>query len=132
MVLSGASVSVPVADPLDLLQNKLAVSRPKDLPHIQILRRFICSEAITDFGDPELSPRGRMRTIRRYLEVSGFPSLPDDLFSRLLAVSRDPTTRRFLLGHAETRAEAESVVGTVTDNAERTELEQLIQRRFDA
>jgi hypothetical protein len=33
-----------IADPFDLLRNKVSVNRPKDQPHIAILRRFLDEE----------------------------------------------------------------------------------------
>lgn len=131
MFLPGGRVSVPVADPLDLLQNKLAVARPKDMPHIALLRRFIDSEIVADFGDADLSPRGRLRTVRRYLEICQLATLPSDLFARLEAAAIDATARRFLAGHCATKAEAQLVLGSGADENERQHLTRLIAERFD-
>ena len=38
---SHGDLEIPIADPFDLLRNKLTVKREKDLPHIAVLRRFV-------------------------------------------------------------------------------------------
>ncbi len=52
-------LEVPLADPFDLLRNKLEVLRDKDRPHIEILRRFVEIEAVAAFSG-ERKPRARL------------------------------------------------------------------------
>ena len=49
---SDVDVAILIVDPFDLLRNKLAVNRPKDLPHIQALRRFLDAEIDLPTGPP--------------------------------------------------------------------------------
>jgi hypothetical protein len=94
---SPASGRLPilVADPFDLLRNKLAVNRPKDLPHIEILRRFIVEEAVHAFQD-ETDPRARIAPAERLLAVFGTQTLDRELASRLIPLARMASDFRFL------------------------------------
>jgi len=99
---------VPVADPLDILANKLTAARDKDQPHIEILRGFIEEEIVLAFE----TQRGRRRVMlaRRYLEVLGRPMLAEPLAARLLPLAADPIDFRFLAGRVPTKRQALEVV----------------------
>lgn len=86
---------VPIADPFDLLANKLTVRRERDLPHIEVLKRFVEAEIVATF-DTESSPRRRLAPARRYLEIFGLDRLPEDLASQLLDRVEVPSDLRFL------------------------------------
>jgi hypothetical protein len=90
-----APLSVLIADPFDLLRNKLTVNRPKDQPHIAILKRFLEEEAVHTFGQ-ETDPRARIGTAERLLEVLQTRTLEQPLAERLLPLARDPVDFRFL------------------------------------
>ena len=92
---------VPVADPFDLLANKLAVKREKDLPHIEVLRRFVEAEIVTAF-ESETNRRRRLAPARRYLELLGLKRLPPELAGDLLTRSRYGSDLRFLASTAPT------------------------------
>ena len=79
--LREAAVVARVADPFDLLANKLAVRRPKDLPHIEVLTRF-CEEEATYAFEVEATPRGRIAPLRRLLRVLGRETLSEVLADR--------------------------------------------------
>ena len=79
-----ASLSVLIADPFDLLRNKLAVNRPKDQPHIAILKKFLEEEAVHGFRE-ETDPRARIATAERLLEVLGTQTLEQPLAERSAA-----------------------------------------------
>lgn len=128
VTLAGTSVTVPLLAPLDLLRNELAVRREKDLPHIALLERFIQGEIVVDFGDATLSPRGRLRPLRRLLDVTSSKTIPAELFTRLAEVALDAPSRRFLVSHAPTRRDAENVRDEAPSN-ERPELDLLLARR---
>ena len=89
-VSASGGVEVLVAEPLDLLANKLALQRPKDRPHIEILRRFVEDEAIQAFVDVE-QPRDR-----RLLDVLGRRLIPKNLADRLIELADIPPDFRFL------------------------------------
>lgn len=86
---------IPIADPFDLLTNKLAVRRDKDLPHIEILRRFVEAEIVTTF-ELETNRRRRLLPARRYLETFELKRLPGELAESLLAATRFDSDLRFL------------------------------------
>lgn len=90
-------VTVLIADPFDLLRNKLAVNRPKDQPHIAILRRFLDEEAVKCLTD-EREPRARISAAERLLEVLGTQTLEEALARRLVPLATTPADFRFL-GH---------------------------------
>ncbi len=68
-------LAVLIADPFELLANKLAVDRPKDRPHIAILRRFLEGEVVLAFRDEEV-PRKRIAPAARLLRVERKRALP--------------------------------------------------------
>ena len=88
-------VTVLIVDPFDLLRNKLAVNRPKDQPHIAILRRFLDEEAVHGFAH-ENDPRARIGGAERLLEVLGAQTLEPPLAARLVPLARTPADFRFL------------------------------------
>lgn len=95
VLLTASKVEAVLADPFDLLRNKLAVRREKDLPHIQFLQLFIEEEIVEAFRS-ETEPRERLAPARRYLDILGTPSLPPKLGERLLELARKPSDFRFL------------------------------------
>jgi hypothetical protein len=93
--LRGASVPVLVVDPYQLLRDKLACNRPKDQPHIEILRRFLEEEAVHAF-ETETDPRQRLAAPRRLIEVLGSTALPEPLARRLIPIAKVGSDFRFL------------------------------------
>lgn len=124
-------LEVMVADPLDLLRNKLAVNRPKDRPHIEILREFVEKEAVEAF-EKETSPRARILPARQYLDVIGSRTLPEGLAARLMPLARTRVEFRFLLGTVPTEAEARAALERARTALEDTaDLEAILAaRRF--
>lgn len=96
--LNDPPVVIPIADPLDLLGNKLMVRRPKDLPHIDVLRRFVEDEIFVEFTEGA-TVRERLASLRRYLDVLGTKVLPVELARRLVDMVEDPVSARYLAGH---------------------------------
>jgi hypothetical protein len=88
-------VAVLIADPFDLLRNKLAVNRPKDRPHIAILRRFLDEEAVSGLTR-ETEPRARISAAERLLEVLGTQTLDEELANRLVPLAATAADFRFL------------------------------------
>ena len=129
---SADGLLVPVADPFDLLVNKLAVRREKDLPHIEILRQFVEEEVVTAFR--EETGRKRLMPARRLLRVLGQEELPEHLAERLLDEARMPVDFRFLMGRVPSRALAERVLAdSPEDDALREELVGILDGRgFEA
>lgn len=123
-------VEVPVADPFDLLANKLAVARDKDRPHAAILRRFVEEEVAAAFHD-ETKPRARLAPARRLLEVLDSRALPQDLASRLVELARTPVDFRFLANHVPTRDQASRLLERVEQREEELarQLESIVARR---
>lgn len=64
---------VPVADPFDLLRNKLAVARDKDLVHLDILKRFLEEEAVYEFGLEGSARNGPASARKREMSSPGVP-----------------------------------------------------------
>lgn len=93
------SVAVQVADPFDLLRNKLAMDRPKDRPHIALLRRFLAEEIAATFARGE-DPGAGVRAAERLLEVVEAAVLDTALATRLVALARAPGDFRFLAARA--------------------------------
>lgn len=89
------SVPVLVVDPYQLLRDKLACNRPKDQPHIEILRRFLEEEAVHAF-ETESDPRQRLASPRRLIEVLGSKALPEPLARRLIPIAKIGSDFRFL------------------------------------
>lgn len=90
-------LEVPIADPYDLLANKLAVRRDKDQPHIEILVRFIELEILETFAS-DTHARARLAPAKRYLTILGLDELPDKLGEKLLERAREDVDFRFLAG----------------------------------
>ncbi len=97
VTLASHGLEVPIIDPYDLLANTLAVRRPKDEPHIDILCRFIEEEVVAAFRD-ETSGRRQIAPARRYLDALGRETLPDTLAARLVEAAEHPAAFRFLAG----------------------------------
>lgn len=122
-------VVVPIADPFDLLANKLAVNREKDRPHVEILLRFLEEEVVEAFVEEE-KPRQRIAPAARLLDVLGQPALSRRLAERLLPLARLPADFRFLLSRAPDQGFAEEVLSRAPeDRALRAELEEILSRR---
>jgi hypothetical protein len=118
----GADLAVLIADPFDLLRNKLAVNRPKDQPHIAILRRFLDEEAVSGLAR-EKEPRARISTAERLLEVLGVQTLEDDLASRLVPLATTLADFRFLAHRAPV-----SLLRDLRDRAPTTEIRSAVER----
>ncbi|MHB2021605.1 MAG: hypothetical protein ACYCW6_32130 [Candidatus Xenobia bacterium] len=84
-----------VADPIQLLRNKLKVRRDKDLPHIEVLQQFIEEEIVASFR-VEDQPGKRIALASRYLETSSSRRLPESLVARLIPLARLPSDFKFL------------------------------------
>lgn len=111
---------VPVADPFDLLKNKLAVRRDKDLPHIELLTRFVEEEVVHEFGQ-QGSARQRMAAASRLLGTLGVETLPEALVARLVPLADTPPLRRFIVSRAPGSMSLEPLLERVSEE-ERTEL----------
>lgn len=128
VLASHGGLEVPLADPFDLLENKLAVGRDKDRPHIEILRRFVEEEAVSAFAEEE-SPRARLEPARRLIEALGRETLPAALAERLIALARTPADHRFLVNRVPTEAQARRVLERVAEEDLRSQLESILTRR---
>ncbi len=127
--LSGADgLVVSIADPYDLLANKLAVHREKDLPHIDILRRFIDEEVVVTFAE-ETSGRRRLDAARRLMDVLDTHMLPVELAARMLPAARDALGRRFLVSCVPAREMAVGLVAAAADETERGRLDVILAGR---
>jgi hypothetical protein len=127
-------VEVEVADPFDILRNKVLVDRPKDRPHVEALRRFVEEEVVEAF-EKETAPRRRIRPAQLYLEATRSRELPAALAARLLPLARLPVDFRFLLSAVPEEAQARELM----ERARRAplaaavlaELEEIVEaRRF--
>lgn len=94
-IAENESVIVLVADPFDLLRNKLAVHRPKDEPHIIHLRRFIEEELVGNFAAAPAA-RERHAPIARYLDILGMTELDAALATRLIPLAKTSADFRML------------------------------------
>lgn len=123
-------LEVLLVDPFDLLANKMAVRRDKDLPHIEIMRRYVEAEAVEAFLEEE-RPRARLEPARRLLEVLGTDTLPEELTDRLLDHVRTPVDFRFLAGRLSTGEQARRLIELSREAGEelRRELEEILVRR---
>ncbi len=129
-----ADLEVPIADPFDLLGNKLAVKRDKDLSHIEILHRFVEDEAEMAFHE-EIRPRARLAPARRLLGTLGAKVLPAPLADRLIDLARTPVDYRFLMGRVPTREQAVRILEHTKESEEELtrELASILEtRRFKA
>jgi hypothetical protein len=95
---SRPGVSILVADPFDLLANKLRVNREKDRPHIHVLLGFVEQELVSAMRDCE-SQRDRLMPARRYLEVTAAHQFPVHVAAQLVPLARTPVDYRFLVNH---------------------------------
>ena len=71
------------------------MNRPKDQPHIAILRRFLDEEAVSGLTR-ETDPRARISAAERLLEVLGVQTLEEDLARRLVPLAMAAADFRFL------------------------------------
>jgi hypothetical protein len=121
----GTDLAVLIADPFDLLRllrNKLSVNRPKDQPHIAILRRFLDEEAVGGLTK-EKEPRARIGAAERLLEVLGSQTLEDDLADRMVPLAAKPTDFRFLAHRAPVR-----LLSELMDRAPHQEIRREVER----
>jgi hypothetical protein len=126
---SHGDLSVLVVDPYDLLANKLAVDRPKDKPHQEVLRRFLEEEVVEAFR-VETAPRDRIAPAQRLLEVLKESRLPEDLARRILPLARTPADFRFLFGRAPSKGFEEKVLKALPESLQlHEELEKIRKRR---
>lgn len=116
-------------DPFQLLRNKLALRREKDVPHIAILRRFLDEHVESLFTDADRSPRDRIAPAQKLLDVLETPSLPAELYERLASACENLVQRRFLISHAPSVAAAEQVANDAPAS-ERGELGVLVSARW--
>jgi hypothetical protein len=116
-----------VADPYDLLANRIAVNRTKDRSHIVILRSFIEEEVVEAF---EREPRPRLRFLpaTRYLDVTGDKTLSEPLLARLVPLARLKTDFRFLAGQAPGEGLAAALIRRAPADL-KAELRQIVARR---
>lgn len=121
-------LEVPVADPFDLLSNKLSVARDKDRSHINILRTYVEYEVIEAFLE-ESNPRARLKPARRLLEVLSRKTLPKKLFDRLIDLATTPVDFRFLASCAPTENRASRLLDRTSDEALQAELKSIIASR---
>jgi hypothetical protein len=120
-------VAVLIADPFDLLRNKLAVNRPKDQPHIAILRRFLDEEVVHAFAE-EQQPRSRIAPAERLLEVLGALTLADDIAARLIPLATTPADFRFL-AHRLPSSLLPQLLAAVPPGEVRTTVERITRSR---
>lgn len=126
--LSGSGLVVRVADPFDLLKNKLAMARPKDRAHVGALKSFIEGEVVEDFRR-EAPDRERLEGARRYLDALGSSQLEPALAERLLRHARSSADLRFLAHHAPTEELGLRVVARAKGPEEEALLRRLLVLR---
>jgi hypothetical protein len=114
--------AVLIADPFDLLRNKLAVNSSKDRSHIQILRRFLDDEVVRGFTQ-ETEPRARLCAAERLLEVLGSQTLDERLARHLVPLATTPADFRFLAHHVPAY-----IVRELRDRARSDESRRVVQR----
>jgi hypothetical protein len=127
--LQGSAVPVYVADPFDLLANKLKLKRSKDLPHIDVLTRYLEMEVREAFGS-DRSPRERLGPAKRFFEILGLQSLPEGLALELVAVANARPLRRFLAGKMPNAALTDQLLASAESDAERAELRNIGRPRL--
>jgi hypothetical protein len=125
----GSGLTVLIADPFDLLRNKLAVNRPKDQPHIAILRRFLEEEAVSGLATEE-EPRARISAAERLLEVLGAQTLEAPLANRLIPLARTSADFRFLAHRAPIDLLPAILAGAPSDEI-RTVIRRIAAHRGD-
>lgn len=121
------ALEVPLVDPFTLLSNKLAVNRPKDQPHIEILKRFLEEEVVNQFL-AEGSQRDRLAAARALLETTSSRTLPEKLVARLLPRVKTSADLRFLVNSAPTKAQATAALEKASP-PERNRLETIFRHR---
>ncbi|MEX1362737.1 MAG: hypothetical protein AB1Z98_06395 [Nannocystaceae bacterium] len=121
-------VVIPIADPLDLLSNKLTVRRAKDIPHIEVLRDFVEDEIVVELGGGGTT-RERLALIRRYLDVLGTEALPSDLALRLIDVVEDPRCARYLAGHVDDTVVAAKLIARLEESGSASDVRRILSRR---
>jgi len=116
-----------VVDPFDLLRNKLAVRRPKDEPHIEILKAYIDEEVVGHFqsGAPA---RERLSPVARYLDVLGSAILPRGLAQRLIPLARELSDYR-MLAHRIPLELSLALKGYVAGESNRSAVEKVLTAR---
>jgi hypothetical protein len=127
-VLRGrGGLAVLVADPFELLANKLAVDRPKDRPHIAILRRFLEGEVVLAFRDEDV-PRKRIAPAARLLRVEKKRALPARLMPVLTKLARVRSDLQFLANHAPNRDVARAVLERAAQIDAVAEVREILKR----
>jgi hypothetical protein len=122
-------LEILLADPFDLLCNKLALDRPKDQPHIEILHCFVEEEVVAAF-ESESTARERLAPARRWLEATGSPTLSSKLAARLVPLARTAPELRFLAHRVPDQAQAQEVLTRARATPEITEeIASIIARR---
>lgn len=125
--LEAHGVVLPLADPFDLLANKLAIRREKDLRHIELLLEFLEDEASTAMVS-DGSARERLAPARRLLGVLGTEALPTALAERLIPLADQAALRRFLVNRVPEETQARRVIDGAPEE-ERAALEAIVVRR---
>lgn len=120
-------VVLPLADPFDLLANKLAIRRDKDVPHIELLLEFLEDEISLVMASPG-SARERLAPARRLLGVLGTEMLPVALAERLIPYADEAALRRFLVNRVPEQSQARRVIASAPE-AEQAALEAICARR---
>lgn len=118
---------VLIADPFDLLANKLAVRRPSDEVHIELLTHYLEQEVRAAMASPGKA-RDRMRPARRLMETMNTHALSRQLAEQLLPLVNDAVTRRFLAGTVPLRDQAQRLIALAPQD-ERASLAQIVSRR---
>lgn len=103
------------------------MNRPKDQPHIEILRRFLDEEVVHAFEQRE-EPRARIGPAERLLEVTGAQSLEVEVARRLLPLARLPSDFRFL-AHRVPAAMVSEVVTLAPAGEARAAVERIARTR---
>jgi hypothetical protein len=80
----------------------MSVNRPKDQPHIAILRRFLDEEVVAALAQ-ETEPRARLGAAERLLDVLGRRTLDEALAKRLVPLATTPADFKFLAHRAPAR-----------------------------
>lgn len=112
---AGRGLVVPLADAFDILANKLAIRRDKDLPHIDVLRRFVEEEVVSTMRTAH-SARARIAPANRLLG------------ERLIELGDELPIRRFLVARLATKEQAERVLAAAP-SGERDELAAILAHR---
>lgn len=127
--LEKQGLEVLVADPFDLLQNKLRVNRPKDQPHLEILRGFVEEEIVAAF-EAETTPRERLAPARRWLHVTRSRTLSEKIAARLVPLAKTPADFRFLVNNVPSEKLARAALERARTQPELFgELEAILEHR---